>query len=74
MVWLLILGLLSIFECFNASCPTIKNCLHNGIFNNKTCECECHSSYKGNILIRILSNTELKGLNNKSFSFNIGYY
>ena len=35
---------------YNSACPTVKTCLHNGLFNDETCACECFSAYKGNKL------------------------
>ena len=29
------------------ACPEVKTCLHNGVFNNKTCTCDCFASYTG---------------------------
>ena len=45
------IALLLIFPILNSACPIVKNCLHSGFFNNKTCECECYSSYKGDLTV-----------------------
>jgi hypothetical protein len=39
--------LLCILPFMSQACTTVKTCLHNGSFNNKTCVCECFSAYKG---------------------------
>ena len=43
----------SAFQLFNvtvpadATCSSVKQCLHGAVFNNKTCVCDCFESYTG---------------------------
>ena len=46
MIWSFIF-LISILPIISSSCPNTKKCLHNGMLNRKTCECECYSAYVG---------------------------
>ena len=46
MFWLFIFLVIA-FPVINSSCPIVKNCLHNGLFNTTTCICDCQAAYKG---------------------------
>ena len=47
MTWLLTGLIISFCTIIIQPCAIIKNCLHNGTFNNVTCNCDCLASYKG---------------------------
>ena len=46
--------LFALFPFLNSQCPDVKVCLHGGIFNNKTCACDCYQSYIGETLLPYL--------------------
>ena len=48
MIWsIIIITFIFLFPSINSTCPHASPCLHNGLFNNKTCNCSCYSAYAG---------------------------
>ena len=60
MIWSLIFIVILIPFTSTTVCPGAKPCQHNGLFNNKTCNCSCYSSYAGKYLfLRMMNEKKL---------------
>ena len=46
-MWFFSIILVTILPFLHSACPEVKTCQHGGSFNNKTCSCECYTSYRG---------------------------